>query len=116
MQLSWQAALAGVLLNGCTGGGTELVLTTYDQTQDQRKIAEFYDREAARLRQMSEELSSRSGVYERLFGQDSDWVRGARLLAQSYEEEAEEHERKASKHLGLVGGRRPSAAVRPEVR
>jgi len=82
-------------------------LTTYDANQDQRTIAEFYSQEAARLRQKSEEMSIRIAVYERLFGPDSDWVAGTRLLAQSYEEAAKEHERMAGKHLGVSSGRRP---------
>ena len=73
-----------------------------DPSQDQWKIAEFYSREATSLRQKAEELFARTLVYERLFGSNSDWVAGTRLLAQSYEEAAREHERLADKHFGLA--------------
>lgn len=100
---------------GCTSSRTELDLTAYDTTQDQRKIAGYYAQEAARLRQTSEELSARIVLYERLFGPDSDWVAGTRLLAQSYEEAAKEQERIAGKHFGLISGRQPLPPVQPTV-
>jgi len=106
-QFTLLLALGTVVTDGCTGPRVDLDLMAYDQTQDQRKIAEFYSQEAARLQEKSEELSARIAVYERLFGPDSDWVAGTRLLAQSYEEAAKEHERTAAKHLGLASGRRP---------
>ena len=106
-QVALLLALGVAIANGCTSPGAELDLATYDQTQDQRKIAKYYSQEAARLQQKSEEMSARTVVYERLFGPDSDWVAGTRLLAQSYEEAAKEHERIARKHFGLVNGRRP---------
>jgi hypothetical protein len=46
-------------------------------------------------------MLTRAAIYEQLFGRNSDWVAGARLLAQSYEEEAREHERMASKHVSV---------------
>jgi hypothetical protein len=106
-QFTLLLALGTVVTDGCTGPRVDLDLTAYDQTQDQRKIAEFYSQEAARLQEKSEELSARIAVYERLFGPDSDWVAGTRLLAQSYEEAVKEHERMAAKHLGLASSRRP---------
>lgn len=98
-------AVSAAVTGACTGPQSELDLTTYDITKDQAKIAGYYSEEAARLRQKSEELSARIVVYERLFGPTSDWVAGTRLLVQSYEEAAKEHERLAGIHLGLVGGR-----------
>jgi hypothetical protein len=59
------------------------------------------------MRQKSEELLERTRPYESLFGADSDWVNGSRLLARSYEDEARTHELLAQKHLGLLGGRAP---------
>ncbi|MGE3978147.1 MAG: hypothetical protein AB7F94_11230 [Nitrospira sp.] len=50
----------------------ELDLTTYDPVQDHRKIAAYYSREATKLRQTSEEMSTRITVYERLFGPASE--------------------------------------------
>lgn len=106
-RLALLMALGSAVTSGCTSPRGELDLTAYDQTQDQWKIANYYSQEAARLRQKSEEMSARIVVYERLFSPTSDWVTGTRLLAQSYEEAAKEHERMASKHLGFVSGRLP---------
>lgn len=89
------------LLFGCAMAGTELDLMTFDRTQDQRKIAALYGEEAARLRYMANDLSDRATVYEHVFGPGSDWVKGARLLAQSYLDAARDHEAKAGRHYEL---------------
>lgn len=96
--------LLAFMFISCGARTHELDLSSYDLAQDQRKIAEYYAQEAARLREKSEAMLMRAVIYEQLFGRNSDWVAGARLLAQSYEEEAREHERMASKHVGV--GRR----------
>jgi hypothetical protein len=107
MRWSWPSGfrwfvLGGALfLSGCVNAGSELELTTFDRAQDQGKIAEFYGQEAARLRYMARDLSDRTTVYEHLFGPDSDWVKGARLLAQSYLDAARDHEVKAERHYQL---------------
>jgi hypothetical protein len=59
-------------------------------------------------RQKAEEQASLVLVYGRLFGYDSEWVSGAQLLTQFYEEVAREQDRQASLHLELAG-RRPSS-------
>jgi len=92
--------LLAFMFLSCGARTHELDLSNYDLAQDQRKIAEYYTQEAARLREKSEAMLTRAAIYEQLFGRNSDWVAGARLLAQSYEEEAREHERMASKHVG----------------
>jgi hypothetical protein len=56
-------------------------------------------REAGRFRQQAHEMDARLQIYERLFGGDSDWVSGTRLLADSYRQAADEHERLARGHL-----------------
>lgn len=86
-----------------------LDLTSQDPSQDQRKIASYHTQQAVALRLKAEELSQRVLVYERLFGGESEWVSGARLLVQFYEDEAKEQERLADWHLGIAGnGHRPS--------
>jgi hypothetical protein len=95
-----------LMVAGCSRYSAPLELTTMDPSQDQWKIAAYYSQEADKLRQKAEELSARAAVYERLFGPESDWVTGTRLLAQSYEEAARDHERLAEQHLELAGGRR----------
>jgi len=105
-------------MNGCMTSTTkeELELTTSNPVQDHRKIAAYYSREAAKLRQAAEEMSVRIDVYKRIFGPESDWVSGARLLAQSYEDAAKEREQKACEHLELIKEPRPPSLARCEFR
>jgi hypothetical protein len=92
------------LLPGCSGISTApLDMTAIDPGQDQKKIAAYYRQEAVVSRQQAEELTHRAVVYERLFGPESEWVSGARLLAQFYEEAAREAEQLARRHLKLPG-------------
>lgn len=102
-----------MLLIGCANSTQELDLSSYDPGQDQAKIAHYHVEEAVRLRQKSEEMLNRAALYERLFGTDSDWVKGARLLAESYEEGAREHERMAGRHETSGGSPRPFFAAPP---
>jgi len=90
-----------------------------DPAQDHRQIATYYNHEATKLRQISEEMSirmARMAVYERLLGPTSDWVNGTRLLTQSYEDAAREHEQKAREHLELIHASRPPSVVRTQSR
>jgi hypothetical protein len=98
--------LGFLLLSGCTGGSTAVLeLGSQDSEQDHWAIASYYSREAAVSRQQAEEMTNRVAIYERLFGPESDWVAGTRLLVQFYEEEAREQERLADLHLELGRGR-----------
>jgi hypothetical protein len=102
--------LAIFFLPGCSGVSTApLDMTALDPSQDHRKIAAYYKQEAMVSRQQAEELTHRAMVYERLFGPESEWVSGARLLAQFYEEAAREEEQLAKRHLKLLGDAQPSS-------
>ena len=59
-------------------------------------------------RELAEEQANRAALYERIFGPDSDWVSGARLLNQFYETSAREQERQAHWHLELARQRADS--------
>lgn|SRR5574340_263398 len=100
------------LLSGCISSSSPLTITTRDPAQDQWRIAAYHDREAVFMSQMAEDWTVRAAHYERLFGADSDWMAGARLLAQFYEEAAREQERLASIHTGLAQGQSPSQSGR----
>lgn len=108
MRSSWPALIRSLVLAetcilfGCGNTATVLDLNTDDPKQDQSKIAGFYAHQAMRLRQMAQDHFHRVAVYERLFGPESDWVEGTRLLAQSYEAAAQEQERIAARHQELV--------------
>jgi hypothetical protein len=94
--------LAMVTALGCVRAPAPLDLASSDPFQDQWKIAGYYRHEASLFRLKADELQQRVAVYERLFGADSEWVMGTRLLAQYYEEAAQEQERLANLHLDLA--------------
>lgn len=94
--------LAMTLGWGCSEGGKELNLASYSSSVDQRLIADYYRQEAGRFRQQADELDARIEMYTRMFGKESDWVAGTRLLAESYRHAAEERERLAKEHLEAI--------------
>jgi hypothetical protein len=69
-----------------------------EPSPEQWQIAAFHEHEAVVLRQKADDAERQAQHYERLFGRDSDWVNGARLLAESYREMAAEHEHMAGVH------------------
>ena len=96
--------LASFLQSGCSGRPVAaLDMTALNPGHDQGRVATYYRHEAVVSRQQAEELSHRAVVYEGLFGRESEWVTGTRLLAQFYEEAAREEEQLASRHLELLG-------------
>ncbi|MFI5247942.1 MAG: hypothetical protein ACHQWV_05255 [Nitrospirales bacterium] len=104
--------LSFLFLSGCTRGPTAVLdPASHDPGQDHWAIASYYSREAALSRQQAEALTNRVAVYERLFGQESDWVTGTRLLVQYYEEAAHEQDRLADLHLELSRGRSPRPLI-----
>ena len=95
--------LLGFLLQvGCSSGpSAPLEMTTLNPGDDHEMIAHHYRHEARLARQQAEELASQLVAYEQLFGRESDWVSGTRLLVQFYEELAREQDRFAEQHLKL---------------
>ena len=107
MPIATRVILLGLLLGAACSRGLPdpFENSSFDPSQDHLKIASFYTREAMLSRQKAEEHANRALVYERLFGRESDWVSGAQMLAQFYEEAAREQDRQASLHLELARGR-----------
>ena len=102
-----------LLMLGCTRGPTAVLdPVSRDPGQDHWAIASYYTREAAASREQVEELTDRAVVYERLFGRESDWVTGTKLLVQFYEEAAREQDRLADLHLELASGRSSNPPTR----
>src|SRR4029079_19649725 len=95
--------LFGVLLMlGCTRGPTAVLdPVSRDPGQDHCVIAFYYVRQATEARHQAGEMTNQAVVYERLFGRESDWVSGTRLLVQFYEEAAREQDRLSDLHPGL---------------
>lgn len=101
---------------GCAYVNVPLDLTSLDPTSDQRMIGDIHRREAVFFKFKAREQAQRMLVYEGLFGADSDWVKGARLLERFYEEAAIEQERLAGLHVGLAGHeQRPLRHVQPTI-
>ena len=92
--------LGFVLVSGCSSADVR-DLVSRDPAQDHGAIASYYTREAALSRQQIEELTDRAVLYEGLFGQQSDWVTGTKLLVKFYQEMALEQDRLAELHLKL---------------
>lgn len=88
---------------GCGRAAAPLDLTSQDAGYDQAKIAEAYSREADFYTLKAREQAQRAVVYEALFGADSEWVKGARLLEAFYKESARDRARLAAWHRGRAG-------------
>ncbi|MGC4098205.1 MAG: hypothetical protein QM706_13905 [Nitrospira sp.] len=87
---------------GCSSGLTApLEMTTLNPGDDHQTIARHYLHEASLSRQQVDELSNQAAAYEPLFGQESDWVSGTRLLVQFYQDLAREQDRLAELHMNL---------------
>jgi hypothetical protein len=98
---------------GCSTADREFDLHSFSTSIDQHLIARYYQDEAFQLRRQAEEFDARAEMYQRMFGLESDWVTGARLLAQSYRLAAEDRERLAQEHLQAAPDVRPAASQRP---
>lgn len=99
---TWAAGLSLLLGTACTGLRTPADMSSLDPSQDQGAIAALYGDQTRFLRQKAEALRQQAAVYGHTFGPDSEWVRGARLLAEYYEDAAQESERQAGKHISLI--------------
>ncbi|MDF0642396.1 MAG: hypothetical protein P0111_00075 [Nitrospira sp.] len=89
-----------ISVTSCTRSHEPLALDSYDPSHDGRTIATYHANQAKTLHKKAEDISEQAAAYERLFGPDSEWVIGARLLAQYYEEEAKEAEGSARRYRG----------------
>jgi hypothetical protein len=76
-----------------------------EPSQNHWEIASFYTREAAVFREKAEEQFNRVEVYKQLFGPNSDWVTGARLMGEFYQQQAQDREKQAEIHLSLANRR-----------
>jgi len=91
---------------GCVSVTTPLSLTSPDSTADQRKIADYYRQDALFFRLKAREMAERIVTYQSLFGAESEWVNGARLLEQFYENAAKEQDHQTLLHLSIADDRR----------
>lgn len=82
----------------CTRAHEPLALDSHDPSHDGRAIAVYHANEAMTLGKKAENVADQATAYGRLFGPESEWVVGATLLAQYYEEEAKEKARAARRY------------------
>ena len=107
--MQWSVLLGSLALWSCVASGPVVNLESMDPSLDHWRIAQYHYREAARFRQRSRDLYEQGLIYERLFGGESEWVSGSRLLARSYEEAAMQHEQRGDTHRELSRSRRGPA-------
>jgi hypothetical protein len=91
---------------GCVSVPTPLNLSSLDPAVDQRKIADYYRQDAVFFRLKARELAERIMVYQGLFGAESEWVNGARLLEQFYENAAKDQDHQTLLHLSIADEKR----------
>ena len=99
-----------LLATGCARPVAVDDLTMRDSNQNHWEIASLYTRQAAVFREKAEEQLNRIEVYKKLFGPDSEWVSGARLLAEFYQQQAQDWEKQAEIQLNLAKRRGQSSA------
>ena len=93
---------------GCARTVETIDMTSVDPLQDQMAIAGYYRGQAMDLREKSASLAESAVRYQQLFGPHSDWVSGAKQLAQYYAVAAQDLERRAEIHAEVARtGRQP---------
>lgn len=85
-------------LQGCSASPTVPDFYSLGSIEEQRTIGEYYRSEAAQFRQRADEMAERATAYRELFGEESEWVSGARALGEYYQREARERERLAEQY------------------
>lgn len=85
-------------LQSCSASPTVPDFYGVGTTEEQRTIGEYYRSEAAMFRQRADEMTERVTAYRQLFGEESEWVSGARALGEYYQREARERERLAEQY------------------
>lgn len=96
-------------LHSCSASPTVPDFFEVGSIEEQRTIAQYYRSEAAQFRQRAHDMAERASTYRELFGEESEWVSGARALGEYYEREARERERLAQQYQSFSDGRIPSA-------
>ena len=115
-RLTWRIlVLMTCMLNihGCSASPKFLDFNAAETADERRAISEFYRKEAIMFRQKADEMAERATAYGPLFGKESDWVTGARLLGEYYQQEARDRQRLADQYDSF-SGRPLSAPFRPE--
>jgi hypothetical protein len=101
--VGWAVLLLSCSLTavGCAQSVVMPDITSFDPSQDQMAIANYYRGEAMVLREKAAMHAESAVQYEHLFGPQSDWVSGARQLSQYYAAAAQDLERRAEAHAEI---------------
>ncbi len=102
-------------IHSCSASPTVPDFFMVGSTDEQRTIGEYYRREAVMFRQRADEMTERVIAYRQLFGEESEWVSGARVLGEFYQQEARERERLAEQYQSPSGDHvQPAASPRED--
>jgi hypothetical protein len=95
----WLALLAGmaIQMGGCGGHRTPTESSTEKLYGKEVDLAAYYRDEAMMLRRKAEDMAGQAEAYRLLFGENSDWVSGARLLTEFYQRAAAERDELADR-------------------
>jgi hypothetical protein len=91
-------------LQSCSASPTVHDFYAVGSTEEQRIIGEYYRSEAAMFRQKADQMDERVRAYRQLFGEESEWVSGARALGEYYLGRAQERERLAEQYQSSSDG------------
>jgi hypothetical protein len=80
---------------GCAQPVKTIDTASFGPSQDQQTIVSSYRAEAIVLKEKAAAIAESTSRYEQLFGHQSDWVSGAKLLSQYYAVAAQDLERRA---------------------
>jgi hypothetical protein len=80
---------------GCAQPVKTVDTVSFGPSQDQQTIVGYYRAEAIVLKEKAAAIAESTVRYEQLFGPQSDWVSGAKLLSQYYAVAAQDLERRA---------------------
>jgi hypothetical protein len=79
-------------LHGCSASPKLLDFNAVETADERRAVSEFYRKEAIMFRQKADEMAERVIAYRPLFGEESDWVTGARQRGEYYKQEARDRQ------------------------
>jgi hypothetical protein len=94
-------------LQSCSASPTVPDFYGVGSAEEQKTIAEHYRNEAAVFRQRADQVEAQVTTYRELFGEESEWVRGARALSEYYQRAAQERELLAEQYQSSAVGTAP---------
>lgn len=102
--VGWGAVigLISLAIAGCAEPVVMTDLTSFDPSEDQKSIADYYREQAMDMRKKAGSVAETAVRYKHLFGPESDWVSGALQLSEYYAVAAQDLERRAEAHAEVA--------------